>query len=88
MTELEQIENMHLWAWVGPDDVTYSGVVGIKIGITPAGAIPLVACIEDKMKQRYIREGNRAMVKLRNEKRYLVRFRFEAIEEVIENATH
>ena len=86
MTDLE-IRDLKLWAWVGLDDLNYTGVLGLKQGRTPAGIIPLVACVEGKMTQQYIREQMQMLAKLTGVKRYLVRFRFEAVVEEVPSDT-
>jgi hypothetical protein len=42
-------DEMSLFAWVGPDEFR-SGRVGIKIGLVPAGRIPLAAMDYDRYK--------------------------------------
>lgn len=87
MNDREQVENSYVWAWMGEDDSTppaEPGVVGIKQGITPSGTIPLASCVLGKIEQGYIRQQQQLFAMVTGKRRFLVRFRFDAIEEVIE----
>jgi hypothetical protein len=85
MRDEDKLKGLKCWAWVGEDDgPVRSGEIGLKQGRTPAGMIPLAAVTPGKMHQGYIRDQMRFLVQHTGVKRYLVRFRVEAIEEVIE----
>jgi hypothetical protein len=81
MADLDEVQKMKLWAWVGLDDgPSRSGEVGLKQALVPAGYIPMVACKQEKMTQDYIQVQMQAQADHSGVKRYLVRFTFEAVE--------
>jgi hypothetical protein len=85
--EREQIEAANVWAWMGLDDgnpPTEPGIVGIKQGRTPAGNIPLASIRAGQMMQPYIVEQMQALATITRKRRFLVRFKFDAIVEVLE----
>jgi hypothetical protein len=87
MNEREQIEAAHVWAWMGLDDAltpVEPGIVGIKQGSTPAGNIPLVSIRPGQMARAYLRTQMEHFARTTGKRRFLVRFRFEAIEEIVE----
>jgi hypothetical protein len=85
--EREQIEAAHVWVWMGLDDAktpVEPGVVGIKQGYTPAGLIPLASIRPGQMAQSYIALQMQHYVEMTGKRRFLVRFKFDVIEEVVE----
>lgn len=84
--ELERVLGLGLWAWVGQDDgpEPRTGELGLKQGIVPAGYIPLVAVKQEKITTDHIKRQMEALAQSTGVRRYLVRFKVEAVEEVIE----
>ena len=74
-----RVTEMVLHAWVGEDELG-SGEVGIKAGFVPAGCIPLVACKEGKVDQRYIVEQMQAQSKQYGKVIRLAQFIFNSVE--------
>lgn len=48
------MSEIELFAWIGADEESESGIIGLKQGMTPCGLIPLVATTQGKMDQTYI----------------------------------
>ena len=83
--EMKRVHELELWAWIGADDSEEkTGVLGLKQARTPAGMIPLAAVTPGKLEQDYIRVQMRELAASTGVRRYLVRFRVEEIEEVME----
>jgi hypothetical protein len=78
MSDVEQIKEMALYAWVGEDELG-SGEVGIKQALTPAGRIPLVACKEGKMDQQYIENQLQDLGRQYGKKIRLVKFVYSEV---------
>ena len=58
--ELRKVLALPLWAWVGADDQPdadkRTDEIGLKIGVVPAGRIPMAAVTPGKMQQDYSKE--------------------------------
>jgi hypothetical protein len=76
----KRIPEMKLWAWVGEDEFG-SGEMGLKQGIVPAGCIPLVACVQGKIDQNYIKKQLEYTARQSKKPISLVRFCFERVED-------
>ncbi len=74
-----RIVRMFLHAWVGEDELG-SGQVGLKQTLTPAGYIPMVSCMENRMEQDYITKAMTFQAKTFLKTIRLVKFRFEEVE--------
>jgi hypothetical protein len=80
----EELENLMLYAWVGPNDApdATDSTWGIKQGVVPAGYIPLVAVDQAKMERLFPQMA--VMAKATGKVRYLARFVFDGIERIEE----
>jgi hypothetical protein len=80
----EQLEKLVLYAWVGPNDAfdAKDDNWGLKIGLVPAGIIPLVAV--DCWKVEKCRQQMKAMAMATGKVRYLARFEFAGVVRVEE----
>jgi hypothetical protein len=78
----EELENLVLYAWVGPNDApgAKDDVWGIKQGIVPAGCIPLVAVDCEKVEKQW--PQMRGLAKATGKVRYLARFEFAGVVRV------
>jgi len=75
---MNTLENMVLYAWVGEDELG-SGEVGLKQGATPCGIIPLVACKENRMDQKYIVEQMAQQARVWGKTIRLAKFTFDSV---------
>jgi hypothetical protein len=78
----EQLENLVLYAWVGPKDDPHAqdDHWGIKIGVVPAGTIPLVAI--DRTKVEKVWPQMKGLARGTGKVRYLARFEFAGVVRV------
>jgi len=52
----DKIRELVLYGWVGEDELSNSGIAGLKQAMTPAGCIPLAATTEGKLNQEFIKK--------------------------------
>jgi len=80
----EQLENLVLYAWVGPNDApdAKDDKWGIKRGIVPAGDIPLVAVDSWRVEKQWPQMKGWAV--RTGKVRYLARFEFAGVVRVEE----
>ena len=80
----EELKNLVLYAWVGPNDATGATdhVWGIKKGYVPAGCIPLVAVDCEKVERQWPQMKGIAVST--GKVRYLARFEFAGVVRVEE----
>jgi hypothetical protein len=71
-----------LVAWIGEDEFG-SGKIGIKQGLVPAGAIPIVAVLDDKHKIAGQHVVTQMQLQADVHKKVIRLVRYEAVEELI-----
>ncbi len=83
----QKLEDLELIAWVGEDDSdANTGVLGIKVGIVPAGAVPLAAISqhEDRLTAPYLVGQMQHLANQTGKRRFLARFKFDRVEMVVD----
>jgi hypothetical protein len=81
-----KLQEMVLYAWVGPDDALTERTdeFGIKQGYAPCGLIPLVACKEGKIDHGDILNQMSQLTNQTGKPRYLAKFVFQEVVKIVE----
>jgi hypothetical protein len=81
----QRLRDVELFAWLGEDELG-SGELGLKQARVPAGLIPMVSILKEKMQRRDVLDGLTIQALIFKKEISLCRFTFAGVEEILRPA--